>query len=72
MKYVSRVLGGFAAALCLAVAVPAMATTAYPTTTFLNGSFDQGVDGFLHWQTFGDARVIGARHVAVVTTASVD
>jgi hypothetical protein len=71
MKYLSLELSGVAATLCLAAAVPAMASTAYPTTTFQNGSFDQGVDGFLHWQTFGDASVIGVYDTAVVTTASV-
>ncbi len=65
MKYVSLKLSGVAAALCLAAALPAMAST-----TLQNGSFTQGVDRLDHWQSFGDVAVIGFRTIAVGTTAS--
>jgi hypothetical protein len=64
MKYVSLKLSGVAAALCLAAAVPAMATT-----TLQNGDFSAGLAG---WQTYGDVIVLGPRTVSVGTTASLD
>jgi len=55
--------------LATALALSASASAFAQSTTFANGNFSSGLNG---WTSAGDVSILGTRQVAALTTASVD